>query len=59
MREFIESMTRPTACEVCGQDNGHKRWHWKEMAIARAERDCPPAPKMAADDPRRDEEPPF
>lgn len=45
-------------CEHCGQEGGgHKEWHYREMTAAQHAGDR--VPKMAADDPRRDEEPPF
>lgn len=45
-------------CERCRMDGGrHTRQHYREMADAQYADER--TPSMAADDPRRDEEPPF
>jgi hypothetical protein len=51
-------MSTYSECDVCGvEGGGHTRGHYREMQDAQhADERTPP---MAADDPRRDGEPPF
>jgi hypothetical protein len=57
-------MTEPRVIALCC---GFPREYCECPALVRAQsyleyaalQDCPPAPRMTADDPRRDEEPPF